>query len=188
MNSYRTIEEARTAAANHPKKDSIKGIAEIVPGMDGVEKFILLNCTVEYFRVALRDRPMKEIKSVVGMVVDFGAEAAAAKLANIPGLAELQAAVNAWERYEIERERRLNSESMSSIIPARPMDPAEVAAKYPVAAAYLKADDWAGAANFEKVSAGKKAMKRIEAGENYETVIAEMEAEWTKAAMGHIWD
>jgi hypothetical protein len=188
MNSYRTIEEARTAAAIHPKKDSIKGIAEIVPGIDGVEKYILLNCTVDYFRVALRDRPMKEIKSVVGMTVDFEAEAEAAKIANIPGLAELHKAINDMERYLAERERRMNSESMSSILPVRPVDVAEIAAKYPVAAAYIQAEDWMCSSNDSKSAAGRRAMKRIEAGENHETVIADMEAEWSKAAMSHIWD
>lgn len=59
---------------------------------------------------------------------------------------------------------------------------AEICQQYPVAAAWGQANSWTYASNYRKVGAGKRAMERIEAGENHETVLTEMAAEWTAAA------
>ena len=53
MNSYRTVEEARTAAANHPKSKDLRGIIEIVPGIAGVEKYVVANCLADTLRSVL---------------------------------------------------------------------------------------------------------------------------------------
>lgn len=60
--------------------------------------------------------------------------------------------------------------------------------KYPRAAAYLKANEYAKAANDAKAIAGKKARERIINGENYDNVIADMEDEWKSYCNKNIWD
>lgn len=73
--------------------------------------------------------------------------------------------------------------------PAKPEDrTAEMAAMYPIAAAYHKAENWSLAANYAKANAGHKAMHRIEAGEDHKKVIADMENEWSAHCEKHIWD
>ena len=54
--------------------------------------------------------------------------------------------------------------------------------KYPIAAAYIKAETFAMASNFEKSSAGSKAMESILDGEDAKKVIEKMEMEWATAA------
>jgi len=58
----------------------------------------------------------------------------------------------------------------------------DVVKQYPAAAAWGRAQGWTYASNDCKVTAGKRAVARIEAGEDYKIVIEEMEAEWTEAA------
>ena len=60
--------------------------------------------------------------------------------------------------------------------------------KYPRASAYLKADSWSDASNFEKASAGKKALERIINGEDHALVLLDMQEEWSKACESHLWD
>jgi len=179
MTSYATIEEARAAREKHPQKGSITGIVEIVPSADDVKPYIMINCTLNYFRVALRDNPIAGIKSIVGMAVDFAAERSSTLRAAVPGLDELRAALNDSERHYQESLSRFDSE-YGTCHPVRPVavDPEKLAEKYPAAAAYIKAENWASASNDVKSTAGTRAMKRIEAGENHETVIAEMETAW----------
>ena len=57
-----------------------------------------------------------------------------------------------------------------------------VCTKFPAAAAWGKAYSWSMARNCAKAAAGRRAMERIEAGESYEAVIAEMTKEWDEAA------
>jgi hypothetical protein len=61
-------------------------------------------------------------------------------------------------------------------------------AKYPRAAAYLKAEKFSYAANSAKSNAGKKALMKILDGKDYTTAIEEMEKEWTAYCEGHIFD
>lgn len=49
-------------------------------------------------------------------------------------------------------------------------------------AAIIEAKSFVAAENDQKSAAGKRALARIEAGENESVVIAEMEEEWSKAA------
>ena len=63
----------------------------------------------------------------------------------------------------------------------------EVAKKYPAAAAYLRAEAFCGAAHDQKVSAGQRAVARLEAGEDYIIVMREMDAEWLAAAEKSVW-
>ena len=54
--------------------------------------------------------------------------------------------------------------------------------KYPIAAAYIKAETFAMASNFEKATAGKEAQESILNGEDAKKVIEKMEMEWSTAA------
>jgi len=104
-------------------------------------------------------------------------------------LKELKAAIAAQEQYEYERQKRWESESLSSIIPQKPIvSVAELKTRFPRAAAYVKAENWTLSNNSGKRQAGKKALERIINGENHDQVIAEMEAEWNAYTKQHIWD
>lgn len=49
-------------------------------------------------------------------------------------------------------------------------------------------DDWSGAAHYAKAGAGRRALERIINGEDHNTVIEEMEAEWSSHCREHIFD
>jgi hypothetical protein len=112
-----------------------------------------------------------------------------AKIQAIEGLKELKAAI-AQEQYEYEqRQKRWESESLSSIIPQKPIvSVAELKTRFPRAAAYVKAENWTLSNNSGKRQAGKKALERIINGEYHEQVLADMEAEWNAYTKQHIWD
>lgn len=117
------------------------------------------------------------------------AEERDSKIAAIEGLKSIQAAQGEWSAYHCEYERRMESESESSILPARPaVSVSDLTAKYPRAAAYLKAESYTYADNYTKASAGKKALERIIDGEDYNTVLADMDAEWRRHCQKRMWD
>ena len=107
----------------------------------------------------------------------------------IEGLKEIKAnkwAIAAWHE---EFQRQMESEDGILSMPRKPVDrSAELAAKYPRAMAYLKAESVANKRNFELSAIGRKACKRIEAGEDYEKVLADMEQEREDFANRHMWD
>lgn len=112
-----------------------------------------------------------------------------ANIEAIEGLKELKAAIAAQEQYEYERQKRWESESLSSIMPEKPaVSVVELKAKYPRAAAYITAEGWSRSSNSGKRQTGKKALERIIAGENHEQVLADMEAEWSEYAKERMWD
>ena len=167
----------------------------------GAEKYICSKAGIETLRQCLRKKPMKEIRKIIGIAVDLkAAERQAAEqeyLAaqerlrrNIPGLDELRAAVEEGIQYRIEFGRMMeDGDNDGARLPRRPKaDPKYLAAGYPVAAAYLKAEGWACSAHHAKIAAGETAMKRIAAGEEFSAVIAEMEAEWSAYCADHSWD
>jgi hypothetical protein len=111
-----------------------------------------------------------------------------AKIQAIEGLKELKAAIAAQEQFQYERQKRWESESLSSILPKPPqVDVEELKTKYPKAWAYVKAENWTLSNNSGKRQAGKKALERIIAGENHEQVLADMEAEWSEYVRAR-WD
>lgn len=119
-------------------------------------------------------------------------EAAAyqAELDGIEGLRALQEAHRAWEQYDdafraaMEDEHNDNPGTLHK--PA--CDIAALNARYPRAAAYLRAESWSLSAHYVKSGAGSRAMKAILLGEPYETAIAAMEAEWSSYCEAHMWD
>lgn len=109
------------------------------------------------------------------------------KIEAIEGLSEIRDAIvehnRYWEKFNYAVEHG------TGILPAPPKtDVNDMMTKYPRAAAYLKANEYAKAANDAKAIAGKKARERIINGENYDKVIADMEDEWKSYCNKNIWD
>ena len=106
---------------------------------------------------------------------------------NVPGLDELRAAIAENER-NYERQRKDIEMGAPRIHTFTPIDTDALRAKYPAAAAYLKAEGYWMSDHYAKSSAGKKAMEIIAAGGDYQKAIADMEAEWKAHCEQHLWD
>ncbi len=108
-----------------------------------------------------------------------------ARVAAIPGLAALRAAISAREdayaRYQRASEHGYPAREAHAWHVAEHVA-RDLATEYPHAAGYLKAEAWSRAANYAKAAAGSRAMARMADGEDYMIVLADMEAEWTAAA------
>ncbi len=181
MNSFKTIEDAR----EHAKNDSgVTHIIEIEPGEEGINPYLCARAGADAFRKLINLRPMPEIKRVIGDVVDFASELVAEKeariKANVPGFDELRNIINDWDSYYESCSRMAKSEKIDGVNPTeRPeVKITEIAKRYPVAAAYMKADEWSLSSHSVKSAVGDEAKSRIENGEDHEIVIAEMEKEW----------
>lgn len=136
---------------------------------------------------------IKAKKSEIMAELTARAKAVAKREANIMGIKGIDliiSAQNAEEHYSREFNRMMEDEGNDgAFAPTKPMiSVAEVEAKYPRAAAYLKAENWTMSSNLDKYCAGKDALERIINGEDYAKVIAEMEAEWSAAVKKHVWD
>lgn len=127
----------------------------------------------------LVDRRNAEIKA---------AEERQAKIDAIEGLKELKAARVDLASWHKEFEKSFDDVGGLGVRSKPNYDLKAMSEKYPRAAAYIKADAWACAANFEKASAGRKAKERIINGEEPALVLREMEKEWDEACRSHIWD
>jgi hypothetical protein len=89
--------------------------------------------------------------------------------AAIPGLAELRAAHAAWEKYQRDFSRMMSDEQNDGLnAPAPVANPQEIAAKYPMAATYYKAENYALANNDRKAGAGRAAMTILQNGGSIE--------------------
>lgn len=105
----------------------------------------------------------------------------------MPGLDELRAAIAENER-NYERQRKDIEMGAPRIHTFKPIDTDAIRAKYPVAAAYLKAEGYWMSNHYAKSVAGKKAMEIIAAGGDYKQAIVDMEAEWKAYCEQHLWD
>lgn len=107
--------------------------------------------------------------------------------AAIPGLAEIEAADEAFFAY-----RRAFARAMDSgdgVYPKPPQENTdELRERYPMAAAMLRAESYSRAANYRKASAGRKAVERILDGEDWGKALSDMETEWDAAVSEHMWD
>ncbi len=181
MNSFKTIEEGRAHAENN---SDVTHIIEIEPAAEGVNPYLSARFSADGLQKILERRPMPEIKRVVGDVVDLASERTSEKEAgiktNVPGLDELRSIINDWESYYESSSRMSKGEKTDSAKPPKKPEVKikEIARKYPVATAYMKADEWSLSSHGIKSGAGDEAKRRIENGENYEKVIDEMEKEW----------
>lgn len=110
-----------------------------------------------------------------------------AKINAIEGLNEIKAAIAEHELYHDAFNAAM--ERGDGQLPARPeSNIGEMKAKYPRAAAYLKAENYEYSENYAQASAGRKARERIINGEDYEQVLADMEKEWSDYCNEHVWD
>ncbi len=107
-----------------------------------------------------------------------------------PGLEELRAAYADQDRYHDQFEKMMEDENNDGINPPskQKTSPEEVSNQHPAAAAYYKAENYSYSDNVGQFSAGKKALKRLQAGEEYRGVITEMEKEWSDYCQERIWD
>lgn len=113
----------------------------------------------------------------------------AAKVAAIPGLKEIRSAWEDMAAWRNEFEKNIyNGDSGVGLRKKPEYDMPAMYAAYPVATAYLKAESYAHAANYQKASAGRKAMEAIIDGADPEETIKAMEEEWSAATMAHMWD
>ena len=110
------------------------------------------------------------------------------KINAIQGLKEIKAAKEDLENWRYEFEDSFRDVGGMGVRPKPQYDFEELYKKYPRANAYLKAEAYSRAANYVKASAGKKALERVINGEDCDTILAEMEAEWSAYCNEHIWD
>lgn len=113
-------------------------------------------------------------------------ERQAALEAAVPGITELRAAYEDFERYHEQFERMMDDENNDGARPPRAMkaNPDEVAKKFPRAAAYLKMEAWNSSCDMSGKSAvGSRAMSRLFAGEDVAQVLADAENEWHEIAL-----
>lgn len=111
------------------------------------------------------------------------------KIDAIPGLNEIRDAHNDLEDWN--REFEMSFENGCGGLGVRKMPEYDFDAlnsRYPVAAAFLKAEAYELSLNDVKIAAGKKAIERIINGEDVESVIADMENEWNAYVMERVWD
>ncbi len=113
-----------------------------------------------------------------------------AKIAAIEGLQEIRKARAEIENYHCKFQASFEGENAVGglFVGKKPQyDLDAMAQKYPRAMAYLKAEDRSHSANYKYSIIGEKAKERIiNEPDNYETIIAEMEAEIKKAT--NYWD
>lgn len=102
-------------------------------------------------------------------------EARKAKIEAIEGLAELRDAIYAMAQYKEKMNKMFDSESGVLAIAKPTPTPAEVSAKYPRAAAYIKAENWTYSENYKKSAIGKNALEAIINGGDHEEAIKAME-------------
>ena len=98
---------------------------------------------------------------------DLARETREAKIAAIPGLRLLRSAIEAKEGYRHALTTAMEDEENDGVrLPARPTsDPAALATQYPLAALWLRAEDYLCASNFRKFGAGQTAQTLILGGE-----------------------
>ena len=181
MNTFETEKQAREYAAANPA-------AAYIVEIEHRDRGRCLVCA-KVNADQLRTVDIPEITEVIRDVVDLRAEAEAKLKANVPGLDELRAAYEDAEREYQEFRAMMKNEYNDGARPPKPAaNPAELAAKYPVAAAYLKAEAWSMASHYAKAAAGRKAMENIANGEDYKTALATMEKEWAEHCNAHMWD
>lgn len=107
----------------------------------------------------------------------------------VTGISEIENARDEWAEYHRKVARQHETEDGCCEWPRKPsVIVADLVARYPVAAAWLRAEGFSYAANDLKAGAGLRALERLGAGEDHETVIAEMEAEWSQAATAAVWN
>jgi hypothetical protein len=107
-----------------------------------------------------------------------------------PGLTAIQSALAAEFESDQGFERMMESENEDRrfLKPQPAVSSEDLLKQYPAAAAYLKAESYSDASHVDKFAAGRKAIKRLLAGENHKAVIEDMDREWSEAARRCAWN
>lgn len=148
------------------------------------------------FKAAERDGVIDELKLKKAEIIAYldgieqtkKAKAAArqAKIDAILGLREIEQKRDALNKYHYDFNRAL--ENGDGLFPKRPdVDMPALLAKYPHAAAYLKAEKNAYSPNCEISAIGTKALEAVIDGD-YKIAIKKMEEEIKEFADRHAWD
>jgi hypothetical protein len=111
-----------------------------------------------------------------------------AKIKAIEGLEEIQNAIADMNAWHNEFEKSFGDVGGLGVRPKPSYDFDDLRKKYPRAAAYLRATDFAEASNYAKAKAGKKAIEKIINGEDYEKALADMQTEWDTYCEEHMFD
>lgn len=163
------------------------GKMQILPG-EGECKTIF-----EEIKKGLWKEELLEIKA--HLIAEQEAQRAAAaareaKIAAIEGLKEIKTAIYDRQRYRREFNAMMDDEfndgARAPKLPTADVD--ALLAKYPRAAAYIKAESYSYAAHDVKSMSGAKAIEKIINGEDYAAALADMEAEWSAYVNEHMWD
>lgn len=116
------------------------------------------------------------------------AEERAAKIAAIPGLAEIKAAIDDEYEWRGEYEDAMESEDETIHLRPRPsVDIAALRAKYPQASAYLTAEAMSHRSNYEYAAIGRKALEMVINGD-YQGAVEYMDARKKQLCAEHAWD
>jgi hypothetical protein len=170
ITTIRTINEAPTPAVAAMKKQGADLTGRVWVGSCFMPK--------EIAEEAIRLRKQK------------WADEESALLKAVPGLRELESAIDAEIGYSEDFDKMMDDEYNDGVNP--PVKPtiksSDLRNQYPVAAAYIKARGYSNASHFAKASAGNTAMDRIKNGEDHTRVLADMEKEWSNYCKGHMFD
>lgn len=147
------------------------GIYPLIPMQMGKAREVLPDAAYVSGKILLNkeqgDRALAEIRA--SQRARWDAQEAKINQA-VPGIDILRAAYNADEDYRQSFEKMMEDENNDGARPpSRPAtNSADLAKKYPRAAAYLKAEAYSGAAHDCKASAGRKAMELLASGGSIE--------------------
>ena len=190
-----TLEAARSRATTDTQ--SILKIED----SEGKEKYICCRANRKVFDQALKAHPDK-LPGVKRTLEEYPVtpkerieiahkslqEKEAALEKNVPGIGKLRQAHAEASMAKAKYEKAFSRE-MTAPHPGKAQEKvAQVASENPRAAAYIHAEGYADASHVDKVTAGKKAMQRLERGEEHNKVIADMEKEWSEAAAKSVYN
>jgi hypothetical protein len=107
---------------------------------------------------------------------------------SVPGLQIIKNAYNKIKQYHIDFDSMMDDENNDGINPPNKpnVNIKDLQNQYPIATAYIKAEQWENSAHYVKSNAGKNAKIAIENGENYIDVLKNMEHEWTNFCMNNV--
>ena len=165
-----------------------KGGKAIPTGSLYIADGLLAKETGDWEQIVSAKEKIKEILLREADEEQQAAEERKAKINAIPGLKEIQAAKEDLENWHYEFEDSFKDVGGMGVRPKPQYDFEALYKKYPRASAYLKAEVYSRAANYAKAAAGKKALERVINGEDCDTVMSEMEAEWATFCDEHIWE
>lgn len=115
-------------------------------------------------------------------------EARQKKIAAIPGLEAIKAAIEDMEKWQDEFERSFEGEFGGYNVRPRPnYDINKMLKENPQAAAYLKAEKYANKVNYELSEIGKRALDRVIEGD-WEAAISDLDREISEFVQHHIYD